>query len=298
MRYAQSGSAQVEPSPAGGHNWQPMAYSPKEGLVYIPAIRMQLAFGENKDFKFVQGALNTAISVLPQKAGTPAPMGELVAWDPVAGEARWRVPVTQYWRGGVLATSGDLVFQPVGHEIVAYDAATGRALWHYDIGAGAIAAASSYEVDGDQYVSLMVGFGGGVAVGNDQPRRQGRLLVFKLDGHEQLDPYPEAAKVGLLDLTNAVPSKGVKDRGAAVFDRFCVSCHAGGAFLPDLKRSATMLDPNGFKAIVLDGALKANGMASFRRFLDDVSVEDVRAYLLDEARGSASAGEPQPVHAH
>ena len=25
------------PGPLGGHSWQPMAYSPKTGLVYIPA---------------------------------------------------------------------------------------------------------------------------------------------------------------------------------------------------------------------------------------------------------------------
>ena len=38
-RYGITGKpALVTPGPLGGHNWQPMSFSPITGLVYIPAI--------------------------------------------------------------------------------------------------------------------------------------------------------------------------------------------------------------------------------------------------------------------
>lgn len=216
-------------------------------------------------------------------------MGELIAWDPAAAKPRWTVRYPQSWTSGVLATGGGLVFHAAGHELAAYDAASGKPLWTYDTGANAIAPAMTYALDGQQYVALMVGYGGAGGMGGDQPRRKGRLLVFKLGGTVKPAAYPAPVTPPPLDLTAAEPSKGDADHGARLYGQFCGTCHGGGVFLPNLPRSPAILSQAGFRAIVFDGAKKDQGMAPFSRFLNEGDVEDVRAYLLWKARTDSAA---------
>lgn len=189
------------------------------------------------------------------------------------------------------------MFHAAGSAFTAYDAATGRPLWTHDAGAKIVAPAMTYAIKGEQYVALMVGYGG--AGGNDQPRRKGRLLVFKLGGKASPPAYPDAVQPDVLDLAAATPSKGDPDRGALRYAELCGACHRAGPYLPNLARSPAILEPEGFRAIVLDGALKANGMAAFRRYLDEGGAEDLRAYLLWRAaqetpgRAAAATGHAQ-----
>jgi quinohemoprotein ethanol dehydrogenase len=84
-----------------------------------------------------------------------------------------------------------------------------------------------------------------------------------------------------------VTSTGNVQHGFALFHQNCQVCHgpnASGAFLPDLKRSQMLLTQADWKSVVIDGARKANGMASFARFLSPQDAEDVRAYVLTEAK--------------
>jgi mono/diheme cytochrome c family protein len=135
----------------------------------------------------------------------------------------------------------------------------------------------------------MVGYGG-AAMGSDQPRRKGRLLVFKLGGTGQPRPYPAAASAPPLDLASAEPSKGDPDKGGTNFVTYCGTCHRkGGVYLPDLSRSPAILSQDGFKAIVHDGALKDRGMAPFSHFLTAVQVETSAAFLLWQAEQTPSA---------
>lgn len=292
----------LSPGPAGGHNWQPMAMNPKRGLVYIPAQTTTGGYGDPEGFSFTPGAVNVAMPGRDKrKAARPdefKPFGELIAWDPVAGKSVWRQRFPQAWKSGVLATAGDLVFHAAGNQFIAFDAGSGAPLWRYDTGASAIAAASTYAIDDEQYVALMVGFGGAFAMGGDQPRRKGRLLVFKLDGKAQARPYPAPVTPGPLDPKLATASKGAADKGEALYGRFCGACHQpGGVFLPDITRSPAILEPQGFKAIVIEGALKAHGMAPFRRFFDEAAAEDLRAYLLVEAAKPPPAKRGEAEHA-
>ena len=98
-------------------------------------------------------------------------------------------------------------------------------------------------------------------------------------------------KAPTIDLTG-VNSSGDPKRGFMAFHQNCQVCHganASGAYLPDLKRSQALLSPESWKGVVIDGALAPNGMASFSRFLDAKDAEDIRAYLLSEARKGAPA---------
>ncbi|SVE25262.1 uncharacterized protein METZ01_LOCUS478116, partial [marine metagenome] len=50
-----------KPSPFGGHNWHPMSYSPDTGLVYIPALDIPYAFGNEPEFDYENGRWNLAV---------------------------------------------------------------------------------------------------------------------------------------------------------------------------------------------------------------------------------------------
>jgi len=297
-RYADKPSMQL-PGPLGAHNWHPMAFNPKEGLVYIPAQASPFAYTNIKDFKYRAGAWNVGTdflaNALPTDKAVLAGMksmfkGELIAWDPVAQKARWTVEHPYFWNAGIMSTAGGLVFQGAGEgQFVAYDAANGKKLWNYETVNGVVAAPSTYEIDGEQYVAVMVGYGGGgpvsasVLLGN-KPRLPGRLMVFKLGGTTQAKAY-DVAVVPDLDLTQ-ISAPGDAKKGFGLYHENCQVCHgpsASGAYLPDLRKSQMLTSAENFKSVVLDGARKANGMASFAKYLNVAETEDLRAYILSEA---------------
>src|SRR5690606_16790048 len=147
------------------------------GLVYLPVNEAGFAYIPDPGFRptslsfnvgvdFNAGSLPTDPAVVEQiKAGVK---GHLAAWDPVNQKEAWRVQYEHPWSGGALATAGNLVF--AGHglgEIAAYRADTGEKLWSAPTQAGVVAAPISYELDGEQYLAVVVGWGGalGLAAG-------------------------------------------------------------------------------------------------------------------------------------
>ena len=186
----------VFPSPAGGHSWQPMAYNPKTGLVYIPTFNSPAIFWPDKSkFKYVPGGVNMHVGIafpargdagwglaspaarsLPPLAelarGQPAPTmrGILKAWDPVRGKVVWEVDTSGQWRdqmnalwngGGVMTSAGGLVVQGRSSgELYFYDAEDGREVGKLNVGTGMMAAPMTYSVDGVQYIAIMAGSGG------------------------------------------------------------------------------------------------------------------------------------------
>ena len=133
----------IRPGPLGGHNWQAMSFSPKTGLVYLPAQDNGRYFEQGKwnpaDFKAIRairrkGTLPYNLALAPidrniEKYDIPY-KGRLLAWDPVARKPKWTVEYGAYWNGGTLATAGNLVFQgTAAGDFIAYNAATGEKLW-------------------------------------------------------------------------------------------------------------------------------------------------------------------------
>ena len=90
--------------------------------------------------------------------------GALLAWNPATQKVVWRAQHDSIWNGGALATAGGLVFQGTAlGNLSAYDATTGKQLWHVMAGGGVIAAPMSFEAGGTQYIALLVGYGGSTA---------------------------------------------------------------------------------------------------------------------------------------
>ncbi|ALJ14772.1 PQQ-dependent dehydrogenase, methanol/ethanol family [Sphingopyxis macrogoltabida] len=284
--YYEDGVKMIEPSSVGGHNWQPMSYSPRTGLVYIPTVQWSLKYDQDPAYKFRPGRLNIGAQVMLNEK-EPNGSGALIAWDPVKQREVWRVEQPEMINGGTLATAGDLVFAGNAHgEFTAFGAKDGKKLWTYKQPVGIMAGPVSYSIDGEQYVAVLVGKGGGAMGIPDTkrprlPQPNGRIMVFKLGGNAA---WPKQ------DLTPA-PANPPKERfaadkvnaGAIVYGENCAACHEGLA-APDLRRSGALADAAVWKSIVIDGALKDNGMVSFARWITPEQAETIRAYMGEQAR--------------
>ncbi|HSE97905.1 MAG TPA: c-type cytochrome, partial [Blastocatellia bacterium] len=280
----------MKPGPIGAHNWQPMAYSPQTGLVYIPAQEDTIfVYSQDRKFQHRPGAWNTGIDFALFTIPPPVmPVGRLLAWDPVAQKERWRVEYPIIWNGGLLSTAGNLVFQGTADgRFVAYSADRGEKLWEVAVGTGVIAAPVTYQIDGVQYVSVMAGWGGAFGLvsgfnpggGGIVP---GRLLTFALNAKQAL---PEAAAQKLPQVTpiefDATPEK--INRGAALYAQYCGACHGllamGGGAIADLRYSHPSI-LNQYPDIVLNGKFSNVGMPSFKQWLTGDDIEAIRAYIL------------------
>lgn len=306
-RYDRTGGTWVAlPGGLGGHNWQPMSYSARTKLVYIPVHEVPGAYRSDPAFRPRPVGTNTGIDPnlleLPvdrraRAAAIATPKAFLLAWDPVRQAPIWKVSNPGMVNGGVLSTAGDLVFQgDNGGGFNAYDARSGRKLWSFDAQDAIMAAPVSYAVGGRQYVTVVVGVGGAVAlIGGEaawaggQPRRnKSRVLTFALDG--TAPPLPP-----LLPRDTRLPSPpaAVGDADSVAAGRMaylgtCVVCHGANAtsagVLPDLKHSSAIADADTFRAIVIDGILSGRGMVSFRANYSPAEVEAIRSYLVQRAR--------------
>jgi quinohemoprotein ethanol dehydrogenase len=292
VRY-ETGDTVMWPNPTGAHNWQAMSFSPRTGLVYIPYMQNGVHFyrGPPK----TGDVLIAGLSIGSFKASAEDGKGALLAWDPAKQQARWKVQHDMIWNGGVLSTAGDLVFQGTGDGFVsAYAAADGRRLWRFDAGLGIIAPPMSYLANGRQYIAILVGNGGAAAIGSDVMRvgwKWGvprRLLSFAIDGTAALPPaIPRDLTVRALDDPKLHLNDTDIKAGAALF-LYCVVCHgrdavSAGAPAPDLRESATALDPQAFWSVVHDGALLQRGMPRFDT-LGKTELYQIYIYIRSRAR--------------
>ncbi|HZL01436.1 MAG TPA: PQQ-dependent dehydrogenase, methanol/ethanol family [Caulobacteraceae bacterium] len=309
-RYAKAPTV-IFPSSFGAHNWQPMSFSPKTGLVYIPGQEIPGAYGTDDKFAFAPGQWNTAVdtklNTLPPDPKARAAMrnsmrGELIAWDPVAQKEVWRAAHKGPWNGGVLSTAGGLVFQGTADgKLNAYDAASGKPLWSGETYTATLAGPMTYTVDGEQYVAVGAGFGSvfylvaGFAAPTMGTPDNGRILVYKLGGKASL-PKPDLTPIPMPKPPPATAAAGIVAAGHAGFNHYCLVCHGynaiGGGVIPDLRYSPLIADPAGFKDVVLGGSRKSAGMVSFAKVLTDADAEAIRAYVITEAGAGYAEAHP------
>jgi outer membrane protein assembly factor BamB len=83
-------------------------------------------------------------------------IGVLRAIDPVTGKEVWRHKNYAPLWGGVLTTKGNLVFTgtPEGF-LQAFNAKTGEKVWEFQTGSGVLGSPVTWEMDGEQYVSVL-----------------------------------------------------------------------------------------------------------------------------------------------
>jgi PQQ-dependent dehydrogenase (methanol/ethanol family) len=152
---------QICPSSTGAKEFVPSAFSPRTGLLYIPAHNTCMDF-EGIEANYVAGTpyLGADVKMYP---GKDAPQGQLIAWDVARGKRAWTIDEGDLpLYSGVLATGSDLVFYgDMKGWFKAVDGRTGKPLWKFQTGSGIVGNPITYVgPDGKQYVAVYSGVGG------------------------------------------------------------------------------------------------------------------------------------------
>lgn len=312
------GPAVIFPFVGGARAWHPMAYSADTGLAYFAAAHVgNIIYDPTQGHERLVGLRNEGISVailyegidqamLPPAiqskvdlnkllAGQPDPAqySIIAAWDPVKQEQVWEVKTAGLFdRAGILATGGGLVITGTGTGYLrAYDDTTGELLFEKDVQSSIVAAPATYTVNGEQYIVVMAGIGGGLYTYAPDPLsaaykygNRGRILAFKLGG----GPVPERQALPPLGPLPEPPPLSAGEEtvaeGEELFMRYCSHCHANAprGYPPDLKR-LTPEKHELFSDIVLKGLLRPNAMPQWDDVLDEEQVDAIHAYLISLA---------------
>ncbi|WP_028714063.1 PQQ-dependent methanol/ethanol family dehydrogenase [Paracoccus sp. J55] len=179
-------SIEVSPPFLGGKNWNPMSYSQKTGLFYVPANHWTEDYWtENVTYQAGAAYLGQGFRI---KRLYDDHIGTLRAFDPTTGEKKWEHKEEFPLWAGTLATAGNLVFTGTSDGFVkGFNAETGEELWKFNTGSGIVSSPITWEMDGKQYLGIASGYGGAVPLwGGDmatlttQVSQGGSFWVFEI----------------------------------------------------------------------------------------------------------------------
>jgi quinohemoprotein ethanol dehydrogenase len=176
---------------------------------------------------------------------------------------------------------------------VAYNAKTGAKLWETATGTGVVAAPATYEVDGKQYVSVAVGWGGvyGIAQRATDRKGPGTVYTYMIGGKAKAPDFVAYQLGALLKGVKYDPAN-VKD-GTLIYVSHCVFCHGvpgvdRGGNVPNLGYSPTATIEN-LDKFVFRGPLTEGGMPDFTGKLKPEEVDKIKAFI----QGTADAIRPK-----
>ena len=179
-------SVRAVPAFLGGKNWMPMAYSQDTELFYVPSNEWAMdIWNEPTAYKKGAAYLGAGFTISPMN---DSHIGVLKAMDPKTGKEVWRYQNYAPLWGGVLATAGNLVFigTPEGY-LKGFDAKTGELKYQFNTGSGIVGSPITWKQDGEQFLSVLSGWGGAVPLwGGEVAKRVkhlnqgGSVWTFKL----------------------------------------------------------------------------------------------------------------------
>lgn len=289
---------QAVPGPLAAHNWMSESFSPETGLLYIPAQNMPLALAPNSAKAESGNDLGGPMSGNGWNLGmglanaTGKAFGRLIAWNPVEQKAAWVHEYPAPWNGGTLSTAGNLVFQgDATGQLAAFNAKTGQELWHAPVGQGAIAAPVTYEVDGQQYVSIAVGWGGAGATlfRATDTEGPGTLFTFAIGGTATPPTFAKIPSIPLLSGVKFNPADVAE--GGKLYMGHCFLCHGvpganTGGSMPNLGYVGKASIEN-LGSILFKGPFFANGMPDFTGKLTEADVPKLQAFIQSTADANA-----------
>ena len=196
-----------------------------------------------------------------------------------------------------------MVFQgKLNGDFIAYDAATGEKLWSHNVKSGAASGPGTYQIDGEQYVTITTGWGGSYALsagyGFDEavPPVVGKVVTFKLGGNEII-PDHDLPMIERTAKGEPFGDEAMLADGMVKYSRNCMVCHGplavSSGVLPDLRWSPISGSEAAWEGIVLGGNLASNGMVSFDNVLDKDGAEAIRAYVLAQAKAYEEPASPE-----
>ena len=149
------GSKGCLPDPWGGTNFMPPSFNPDLGILFVTAREVCATFVPQEP-EIIPGRTSFGGVVwIDRDQG----YGALRAIDVRTGERQWEFRYPSATMAGVMTTASGLVFAG-DHEgnFMAFDASTGRNLWHYQTGSRIWgAAAMTHVLDGRQHVLIPSG---------------------------------------------------------------------------------------------------------------------------------------------
>ena len=187
---------EICPAAPGMKDWQPSAFSPRTGLLYIPH-QLLCMDEENVEANYIAGTpyvgMTAKMYAAPQEGGY---RGEFLAWDIVNRRPAWQIKEDLPVWSGALVTAGDVAFYgTMDGWFKAVDARTGKLLWQFKCGSGIIGQPTTYRgPDGKQYVSVLAGVGGWA----------GAIVAGGLDARDS------SAALGFVNAVKDLPDKTTK----------------------------------------------------------------------------------------
>jgi alcohol dehydrogenase (cytochrome c) len=154
------------PAALGTKDQQPVAYSPKTGMFYVPTNHVCMDYEPFKvSYTPGQPYVGATLSMYPAP-GSHGGMGNFIAWDPMTGKIAWSVKEQFSVWSGALATAGDVVFYgTLEGYLKAVDSKTGKELYKFKTPSGIIGNVMTYSHRGKQYVAVLSGVGGWAGIG-------------------------------------------------------------------------------------------------------------------------------------
>jgi alcohol dehydrogenase (cytochrome c) len=151
---------EICPAAPGAKDWQPTAYSPRTGMLYIPHQNLCMD-EEGLEVSYIEGTPYVGANV-KMYAGPGGKRGEFEAWDVANGKKVWGIPEELPVWSGTVVTAGDVAFYgTMDGWFKAINAKTGEQLWQFKTGSGIIGQPITYRgPDGKQYVAVLSGVGG------------------------------------------------------------------------------------------------------------------------------------------
>jgi lanthanide-dependent methanol dehydrogenase len=140
----------------------PAAYSPKTKLLYVPLYRTCMYY-ESVESKYVAGQpwAGAVVVDFPDLDGV---WGGLAAFQPFNNILAWYNKEQYLATSGVMATSGNIVFNNAGERwFKALDAKNGKELWGFQASSPIVGNPFSYGHRGKQHIGVMTAVGGVVS---------------------------------------------------------------------------------------------------------------------------------------
>jgi alcohol dehydrogenase (cytochrome c) len=145
------------PGALGATNWFSPSFDPQTGWLYV-ATSQECDLFTGAPQKYHEGHDFLGSIYVPAKGERGG--GALKAFDPFTGEKKWEFGYFSPPNGGVVSTAGGVVFAGDSEgNFIAFDARTGKDLWHIQLGAAIYSSPICYSVDGKQYVAIPAGGG-------------------------------------------------------------------------------------------------------------------------------------------
>jgi PQQ-dependent dehydrogenase (methanol/ethanol family) len=197
------------PASPGAKDWQPSAYSPRTGLLYIPHQNL-CQDAETSQVSYIAGTPYVGADI-KMNPGPGGKRGLFTAWDPLTGKKAWAIDEFFPVWSGALATAGDVVFYgTMDGWFKAVHARTGELLWKFKAASGIIGQPVSYRgPDGNQYIAVLAGIGGwaGAVVAGNLDTRDGTSAGGFVNAMKDLKAYTTTG--GMLYVF-ALPQAGAK----------------------------------------------------------------------------------------